>query len=89
MDIHLKKSDVRDLTEKLYSLLNDKEENKNETSEKLKRKLNTELNIELDTKLNTEMNKELKREDIQKFILDKYNWDEITKKTEEIYKKIK
>lgn len=59
-----KKSDVRDLTEKLDSLLNDKEENKNET-------------------------KELKKEDIQKFILDKYNWDDITKKTEELYKKIK
>ena len=93
-----KKSDVRDLTEKLDSLLNDKEENNNESSEKLKRKSNTELNIQLDTKLNTEinntvldkeMNKELKRENIQKFILDKYNWDEITKKTEEIYEKIK
>ena len=84
-----KKSDVRDLTEKLDSLLNDKEENNNESSEKLKRKSNTELNIELDTKLNKEMNKELKRENIQKFILDKYNWDEITRKTEELYKKIK
>ena len=93
-----KKSDVRDLTEKLDSLLNDKEENKNETSEKLKKKFHTgsneELNNELDTEinntvLNTEMNKELKKENIQKFILDKYNWDEITSKTEELYKKIK
>lgn len=93
-----KKSDVRDLTEKLDSLLNDKEENKNESSEKLKKKSHTgsneELSNELDTEinntvLNKEMNKELKRENIQKFILDKYNWDEITRKTEELYKKIK
>lgn len=51
--------------------------------------LTVQLDKLLNNKLDVESNKNLKKEDIQKFILDKYNWDDITKKTEELYKKIK
>ena len=76
-----KKDDVEDLTAKLNELLNDEDKKKKQTS--------NNWNKEHDKKLDEEHDKNLKKEEIQKFILDKYNWDDITKKTEELYKKIK
>ena len=76
-----KKDDVEDLTAKLNELLNDEDKKKKQTS--------NNWNKGQDKKLDKKFDKNLKREDIQKFILDKYNWDDITKKTEELYKKIK